>query len=147
MEPLVVAGDLGSLGAIRDFVRAAATAAGLDKAATYRLSLAVDEIASNVVMHGYDEAGLKGEIRAWVEMDEHALKVHLEDSGATYDASKYQDPENLHRPLEKRTEGGLGVYLARQGVDGFSYSSEQGRNRHTFVMNLTGSLTSSGPRR
>ncbi len=143
MEPLVVPGALDSLGAIRDYVRAAATAAGLDKTATYRLSLAVDEIASNIVMHGYDEAGLKGEIRAWSEVGDQALKIHLEDTGATYDVAAFKDPENLHRPFAQRTEGGLGVYLATQGVDGLSYASEQGRNRHTFVVNLARSLTSS----
>lgn len=143
MEPLVVPGTLDSLGAIRDYVRAAAAAAGLDKTATYRLSLAVDEIASNIVMHGYDEAGLKGEIRVRSEVGDQTLKIHLEDTGATYDVASFKDPENLHRPFAERTEGGLGVYLATQGVDGLTYATEQGRNRHTFVVNLTRSMTTS----
>lgn len=137
MDKLAVPGELTSLGAIRDFVRAAATAAGIDKTATYRLSLAVDEIASNIVMHGYDEAGKHGTITVWTEVDAGALKVHMEDTGASYDVSQYQDPDNLHRPFAERTEGGLGVYLAIQGVDGFSYETEGGRNRHTFEVNLT----------
>ena len=148
MGPLVVPGSLESLGAIREYVRTAAGMAGLDKTATYRLSLAVDEIASNIVMHGYDEAGLKGDITASAELSEEALKINLEDSGATYDVSQYRDPANLHRPLSERTEGGFGVYLAMQGVDGFTYTTEHGRNRHTFVVNLTHSMTTSaGPRR
>lgn len=145
MEPLVVPGTLESLGAIRDLVRTAAGAAGLDTPAAYRLTLAVDEIASNIVMHGYEEAGRSGDIRVWSETDEGALRIVLEDTGATYDVSSYGDPKNLDRPLSERTEGGLGVYLAIQGVDAFSYASERGRNRHTFVVNLTGSLT--GPAR
>lgn len=141
MERLTVPGDLDSLGAIRGFVRTAAVAAGLDKTATYRLCLAVDEIATNIITHGYKEAGLKGGITVWNEIVDNTLKIHIEDTGARYDVAQYADPENLHRPFAQRTEGGLGVYLAIQGVDGFTYESDGGTNRHTFVVNLTGSLT------
>ena len=112
-------------------------AAGIDKPATYRLSLAVDEIASNIVMHGYDEAGKHGDITVRAEVDANVLRIQIEDTGATYDVSQYEDPANLHRSFSSRTEGGLGVYLAIQGVDRFNYETEDGRNRHTFEVNLT----------
>jgi anti-sigma regulatory factor (Ser/Thr protein kinase) len=137
MDKLAVPGELTSLGAIRDFVRASAMAAGIDKTATYRLCLAVDEIASNIVMHGYDEAGKHGDITVRAEVDANVLRIQIEDTGATYDVSQYEDPENLHRTFSSRTEGGLGVYLAIQGVDRFNYETEDGRNRHTFEVNLT----------
>ncbi|MFZ2491175.1 MAG: SpoIIE family protein phosphatase [Thermoanaerobaculia bacterium] len=136
MDAIVLPGVLDSLGPIRGYVREAAEKAGLEKTATYKLSLAVDEIASNIVMHGYDEAGLSGEIRIWSELDGPALKIHLEDTGASYEFS-HDEPANLHRPLSERTEGGFGVYLAIQGVDGVDYKTEGGRNRHTFVMDVT----------
>lgn len=145
MEPLVVAGALDSLSVIRDYVRGAASEAGLDKPATYRLILAVDEIASNVVTHGYEEAGRSGDIRMWSEIDGQSLKVHLEDTGAAYEFSDFTHPTDLDRPLAERAEGGLGVYLAVKGVDGFAYETEQGRNRHTFVMNVPTLTGSAGP--
>lgn len=137
MDKLQLPGELSSLGAIRDYARSAATAAGIDKSAIYRLSLAVDEIASNIVIHGYDEAGLRGDVIVWAEIDADVLKLHIEDTGASYDVSQYRNPDNLHRPFAERTEGGLGVYLATQGVDRLSYASEGGRNRHTFEVDLT----------
>ena len=140
MDKLSVPGELTSLGAIRDYVRAAAMAAGIEKTATYRLCLAVDEIASNIVMHGYDEAGLRGDITMWAEIDAGVLKIEIEDTGASYDVAQYQDPDNLHRPFAERTEGGLGVFLAIQGVDRFNYATAGGTNRHTFEVNLARSV-------
>jgi len=58
MDSMVVPGVLDSLSAIGRYVLGAAWAAGLDKRAAYRLRLAVDEIATNAVLHGYQEAGL-----------------------------------------------------------------------------------------
>mgnify|MGYP006146891339 CR=1 FL=1 len=45
------------------------------------MDLAVDEIASNIVMHGYDEAGLSGEIRIWSEIDGEGRVVAWKLSG------------------------------------------------------------------
>ncbi|MFM7580154.1 MAG: ATP-binding protein, partial [Microcystaceae cyanobacterium] len=62
METLTVPGTLDSLAPIAEYVMAVATEAGLEKKAVYKLRLAVDEMASNIIIHGYEEAGLTGEI-------------------------------------------------------------------------------------
>ncbi|MGA9380780.1 MAG: ATP-binding protein, partial [Phormidium sp.] len=54
MEQLTVPGTLDSLSKISDYVLSAASAAGLDKKASYKLRLAVDEIATNVIVYGYE---------------------------------------------------------------------------------------------
>ncbi|MEQ8963773.1 MAG: ATP-binding protein, partial [Coleofasciculus sp. C2-GNP5-27] len=61
LEPLTVSGTLDSLGAIAQYVLQAAQAANLDKKASYNLRLAVDEIATNIIIHGYEDVGLEGE--------------------------------------------------------------------------------------
>ncbi|HMQ50473.1 MAG TPA: ATP-binding protein [Anaerolineae bacterium] len=136
MERLTVPGTLDSLTEIRKYVTAAAAAAGLDKKATYRLNLAVDEIATNIIIHGYDEAGREGMIDLWSEIDEKTLTISLEDSGATYNPFQSDVELDLDLPLEQRQIGGLGVYLTIQSVDKFLYEhTSEDRNRHTFVMN------------
>ena len=62
MDALTLPGTLDSLTAIREFVGEMGEKAGLDRKALYRLKLAVDEIATNIVTHGYEAAGLQGEI-------------------------------------------------------------------------------------
>jgi serine/threonine-protein kinase RsbW len=133
MQCLTLPGNLDSLRPLRDFVRAVAGSAGLEKSAAYRLGLAVDEVATNIVMHGYDEAGLAGAIKVWSEVDANAVRIHLEDTGAPYDPAKYTAVD-VCQPLEDRTEGGLGVFLAQQGVDDLQYAKSADRNRHTFVV-------------
>jgi anti-sigma regulatory factor (Ser/Thr protein kinase) len=137
MKPLTVPGALESLGPISEYVMAAAGEAGLDTRSSYRLRLAVDEIATNIIVHGYDEAGLDGDLDIWADIDEHALKISLEDSGAAYDPSRRPLPDDLHLPPEQRNIGGLGVFLALQGVDTFRYERIGSRNRNIFIMNRT----------
>jgi anti-sigma regulatory factor (Ser/Thr protein kinase) len=133
---LTVPGDLDSLKSIREYVVRAAESAGLDKKGTYRLNLAVDEVATNIILHAYQEADLKGDVLVRKETDHKTLTVVLEDTGAEYDPSQINSPEDLDQPLENRDEGGLGLFLTTRNVDHFTYQRVDGRNIHTFVMNL-----------
>ena len=121
---------------IRDFVEDLARAADLSGMALCRLSLAVEEIAYNIATHGYAEAGLDGDIAVRVEAQPDRLAVVLEDQGIPFDptARRAPTPEELALPIEERTPGGLGIYLALRGLDGFSYAFADGRNRNTLEM-------------
>ncbi len=98
MEPLTVPGTLTSLSAIRDYVVAAAEAAGLDKRVSYRLALAVDEIATNIVVHGYDEAGLNGEVNVNALIDDASLTITLEDTAGAFNPIDSPSPDGLDQP-------------------------------------------------
>jgi anti-sigma regulatory factor (Ser/Thr protein kinase) len=113
---------------------AAATEAGLDKSSAYRLRLSVDEIATNIIVHGYDEAGRTGDVEVRTEIDDDTLRLYLEDTAVPYDPLQNPPPVGLDSPLEERDIGGLGVYLAIQGVDEFRYEHVGDRNRNIFVM-------------
>jgi len=137
MESLTVPGTLESLSAIRAYVMTASASAGLDKRSAYRLSLAVDEIATNVVVHGYMEGNREGSLSIGADIDESLLKVALEDTAPPYDPRKVPAPDSIDTPLEDRDIGGLGVFLALRGVDQFAYEHVAGRNRTIFIMNRT----------
>jgi anti-sigma regulatory factor (Ser/Thr protein kinase) len=134
---LTVPGELDSLGAIADFVIAAAATAGREKKATYRFRLAVDEVATNIILHGYEEAGYSGNVELSVTIDDQALTLAIEDTGIPYDPNRYDlpDADDLQQPIEQRPLGGLGVLLAIQGVDRFMYERSNDRNRNIFVVN------------
>lgn len=136
MESLTVPGTLDSLSAIGQYILNAAAEAGLEKKASYRLRLAVDEIATNIITHGYDEANLEGVLNLRAEISDDALTIIIEDTGATYRLNEVH-ADDLNLPLEQRQIGGLGVYLATQGVDEFYYENLEGRNQHRFVVNRT----------
>ena len=135
MEPLTAASTLDSLGAINKYVMDAAAAAGLPRSDAYRLRLAVDEIATNIITHGYLEAGLQGPIKVRGSIDDKALTVTLEDAAAPFDPREAPPPDDIDLPPEERKIGGLGVYLALQGVDKFHYERVGDRNLNIFIMN------------
>ena len=136
MESLNVPGKLDSLGAIAEYIMATAKAAGLDKKAAYNLRLAVDEIATNIIIHGYEEAGCEGDVDVHASIDQESLTIFLEDTGECYDPTQKPPQDDLDLPLEEREIGGLGIYLAMQGVDNFVYERVGDRNRNIFTMNL-----------
>ncbi len=133
MDSLTVTGKLESITAITDYVLRAAEAADLNEKTAYYLSLAVDEITTNIILHGYEEAGLTGDLTITAVMQPHTLKIILEDSGLSYDPRQVASPD-LERPLHEREPGGLGIYLALRSVDKFHYCQHQGHNRSTFII-------------
>src|SRR5438874_2123515 len=92
-----------------------------------KLVLYVDEIATNIVLHGYQAAGLKGDLRVYTETEPGRLVVRIEDTGRTYDPHKHDvpDADDLQSPLHERSAGGLGIMLAMQGVDELRYSNTE----------------------
>jgi len=139
MEVLILPGKLDSLGEIRKYVKSAATEAGLEKKVSYKLCLAVDEIATNIITHGYNENGLEGNISVKTEIDEKSLTVYIEDTAKPYDPTTKEavTEEDLQKSLEERPIGGLGVHLAYQSVDKFVYERIGDRNRNILIVNKT----------
>lgn len=134
MQPLNVPGTLDSLSAIGHYVNEAALAAGLDKKIAYRLRLAIDEIATNIIVHGYQEAGMTGEVLVLSRMDKAALTIVLEDTSAPFDPRNLMRPDHIDKPIEERPIGGLGIYLAMENVDKFDYEYVNKRNRNIFIV-------------
>ncbi len=137
MTELRVGADLKVLSSIGTFVMDAANAAGIDRRAAYRLRLAIDEIATNVIVHGKPLAHSgDDEIRLTADIDEERLRITLEDRGPRFNPLEHELPEeHLDKPIEERPIGGLGVFLAIRGVDQFQYERIDDRNRSTFVVN------------
>jgi anti-sigma regulatory factor (Ser/Thr protein kinase) len=140
MKPLRLPASLDALEPIGKFVVEATTTAGLDARAAYNLRLAVDEIATNIITHGYEEAGLTGDLTVSGELSDLALTIVLEDSGVPFDPlnQRLPDEEELSLPLEERSIGGLGIFLVLKGVDTFRYERVNEHNRNIFVMQLPG---------
>ena len=130
--------NLSALSDIRRLVHQACQKVGLGETATYRLILAVDEIATNIITHGYEEQGLTGDIVVSIEQTDRDLIVTLKDTGVAYDPRTRGIPtaEDLGKPLEDREIGGLGIFLALQDVDHFDYQRRDNVNCNIFGINL-----------
>jgi serine/threonine-protein kinase RsbW len=141
MDALTLPGTLDSLDEIRQYVSEMGEKAGLDRKALYRLKLAVDEIATNIVTHGYEDAGLQGDIVISSAIQPDAFTIQLQDTSREYNPLGLEKPGHLDKPISERPIGGLGVFLAVRGVDEFRYERLPGRNLHTFMVKIPSDKT------
>jgi hypothetical protein len=134
MKSLSVPGVLDSLDLIAEYVMEAAAEAGLDKKATYKLRLAVDEIATNIVTHGYEEGGCQGDMDIHSEISDQYLTIYIEDTAREFNpaAKITEELERVNQPINERIIGGLGIFLVLDGVDDFIYERVGNKNRNTF---------------
>jgi serine/threonine-protein kinase RsbW len=112
--PLCLAAELENLAVIRSFVRESAAALGVGPAGTSDVVLAVDEAATNVIVHGY--RGRQGTIEIEVAREAMDVVVRVRDNAPPFDPTGAPSPD-VTRPLEERLPGGLGIYLIRQYMD------------------------------
>ena len=115
--------DVGRLADVRDLVRAAAIDAGADRAYVDDLVQAVDETATNAIVHGH--AGRPGWVEVRVAGEGDRLVVTIEDDARLFDPTTVPEPD-LAIPPERRRPGGMGVHLARLCVDQMSHRPRPG---------------------
>lgn len=141
METKSFPGVVDSLDLLRDYISTLAAKAGLGKKPTYSLILAVDEIATNIILYGYERAGIVADFTVLSEITDSELVVILEDVAKPFDplSRELPDADYLASELEDREIGGLGIFLTVNGVDEFSYEYADEKNRNKFVMKITGS--------
>jgi serine/threonine-protein kinase RsbW len=135
--------SLDVLEPIRELLTQTGQEVGLNKKQTYGLCLAVDEIATNVIRHGYDEAGITdGKFDLIIEKNENQLAVTIVDEGRPFNPLEHNLPteEDLNMPLEERPIGGLGVMMARQSVDEFNYEFSENHNKNIFIVKFSNEI-------
>lgn len=139
MNQLKLAAVIGSLREAVQYVDDLARAGGLPAVPAGRLRLAVEELVTNTIMHGYgDSRGPWQHLMLESGIENDRVWVRIIDEAPPFDPTRSQAPRDLTRPLSERTPGGLGLYLANQSVDRMIYEYSGGRNRVTLVMNRIG---------
>jgi serine/threonine-protein kinase RsbW len=97
--------------------------------------LAVEEVITNTIVHGYKKAG--GEIIISCQINLSNLEVRIKDSAPRFDPLSIPNPK-LDGAIEERKIGGLGVYLVRQVMDKVFYQYENGKNILVLIKRRTG---------
>ena len=135
---LHVKATLKNLARIRCFVEQTATALGVEQAAIPDLLLAVDEAATNIIVHGYQ--GQEGPLEVEIECQGDALLIRLRDAAAPFDPTAIPPPD-LSLPLEERPIGGMGIYLMRRCMDEVTHSCPpQGGNELILIKKGVGKM-------
>lgn len=123
--------ELENLATIRYFIEEHVLALGGDRSVADDLMQAVDECATNIIVHGYRHQ--PGPIDLEIEHQDDTWSVHLRDQAPPFDPTSVPPPD-LALPLEERPLGGLGIYLVRHMVDRLEYRAPpQGGNELILI--------------
>ena len=107
---------------------------GVPDPKVYVINLALDELITNVVMHGF--GGVRDpEIRIRLRLERHALVLIVEDNGQPFDPTEDSRPD-VTSSLTARPVGGLGLHLVKKFADSLSYEFTDGWNRVTLEHRL-----------
>lgn len=134
MQPdttLVLSAELPNLAKIRRFIEERSAALMVTPEAAGDICLAVDEAATNIILHGY--RGKPGTIEVEMIRNGEDIIIHLRDSAPVFDPTTAPPPD-LTIPFFQRPPGGMGVHLIRQSVDKIHHQiSASGGNELTLV--------------
>ncbi len=92
----------------------------------YKLNLAVEEMVSNIIKYGYDDAH-SHEIGVHVSLEDGGATLRIEDDGHAFNPLDRPEPDT-NKPLEQREIGGLGIHLVRNMCEDMRYRRDNGRN-------------------
>ena len=115
---LSVRADLENLPSVRDFIQDAARSVCEVDQFAYDLALAVDEVVTNVIIHGYGNKPGRVEINIVAAPPE--MEIVIRDQASPFDPTLLEEPD-LEQTLEERSIGGLGVYMAKILTDEMVY--------------------------
>jgi len=95
--------------------------------AMYLASLAIEELVTNCIKYGYDDAN-DHSIEIVFAVEEEALRMEVIDDGNPFNPLEAPSPD-LSLAIEDRRIGGLGIHLLRELADEVSYERRDGTNR------------------
>jgi sigma-B regulation protein RsbU (phosphoserine phosphatase) len=120
-----VENDLALLPSLLEGMSAFFTAQRVAPAIVSDLHLALEEIVSNVMMHGYGAAA--GTIAVAGSVSTRRVVVEVRDRGVAFDPLQAPPPD-LELPVDERPIGGLGILLARELMDEVRYERRTEEN-------------------
>jgi len=127
-------GDMQNLPYFRKFAEDACLLLKAEENITETFKLAIDEVCSNLIIHGYRDMEV-GNIYLTVHELESEILVQIEDTGHPFDPSLFAPPK-LSDDIEERNLGGLGIFFVTEMVDEINYESKNGINCLSLKMRL-----------
>lgn len=123
---LTIENDLGELARVNELANELLERSGVAQEAVYATNLALEEVLTNVIRHGYRD-GKRHEIAVVMRVHEAGVELEVVDDGREFDPVTAPEVE-VHLPLAHRRVGGLGIHLLRAFVSEIRYERLGGRN-------------------
>jgi serine/threonine-protein kinase RsbW len=116
-----------AISALTERVRTFLAGCGIDARTAHHMVLVLDELLTNVAVHGTGEAAVS--VRLTISPDR--VTAAVVDAGAMFDPRVEHNPD-VSAGAEERPVGGLGLWLVHRVTEDLAYERAGGRNRTTF---------------
>ena len=134
MEECRLGRSIGSLGSLFDFVDGFAGRHGIPADAVFDLSLALEELFTNMVK--YHPEGAEA-VLVRLEREGSSVRATLQDFDVdSWDVTLAPEPD-LDVPVEARRPGGMGLHLVRKVTDDFRYEYRDRSSTITVTKRLS----------
>jgi anti-sigma regulatory factor (Ser/Thr protein kinase) len=97
------------------------------------LNLVIEELVTNVFMHGAGPEGATVQVHAAAEGE--TVRGEIRDDGRPFDPLSRESPE-IDLALEDREIGGLGIHMVRSMASELSYAREGNENVMRFKLEI-----------
>jgi serine/threonine-protein kinase RsbW len=135
-QTLVVPGTTEGLRAAEQGFDEFSTAHGLTRNDTWPFHVALDEILSNLVKHGFSSQRNPGRIEIELRLEAKTFEMVILDDAPPFNPLEVVGPDTS-LDLEERPVGGLGIEIVRRLMDVTEYQRvDDGRNRLTLRRRL-----------
>lgn len=98
-----------------------------------KLDICVEEVFANIVHYAYPEN--IGIFEVKLKKTDETIIMEFKDEGIEFNPLSKEDPD-INLPPEKRTLGGLGIFLTKKMTDNIEYKRENNKNILTLFFNL-----------
>ena len=123
--------SLDVLGRIEEAVEAFGEENGWPPDLVFHVHLVLDELASNVINHGYETS--ENTFQITIQSAPEAVTIEPVDQARPFDPLQDAPQPSIDASVEDRQVGGLGVHFVKQLMDEMTYKRENGKNCLTLV--------------
>ena len=133
-KSITLSNDIREVPWLAAFVDEVCEDAGLSRAVTMQMNLALEESVVNVMKYAYP-SGTHGNVTVEAQANDVRLKFTIIDSGVPFDPTLKSDVDTT-LSVEERPIGGLGIHIIRQIMDSIKYERLDGYNVLTLKKTL-----------
>ncbi len=131
MKTLTVKAKVHNLSRVLAFINKELDSAGCSKKSTFQIDVAVEELFVNIASYAYAPGSGDVTISISISEDPAVAEITFLDAGVPYDPVSKSDPD-VTLDAEKRTIGGLGIFMVKQSMDELLYDRRDDLNITTI---------------
>ncbi len=118
--------ELTEIGRISQIIGEFCASNKLPPDTAFALNLSLEEILTNIIRYGYDDND-DHVIHVRLNLHQDQVYIEVEDDGKPFNPLEVEPP-NIHKPLDERPIGGLGIHLVKNHMDSLQYKRKEERN-------------------